>query len=224
MHKCHNDKYIILYVMFTLLFKYNILDYFSKLTSIRAVLLNYQKRCIFTKINNYWIVKNMIHLIVGNTGSGKTTYSKRLKEEINGIVFSIDQWNNTLFIPDKKSEDGLDWFLERIDRVELIISSLILQLENIKTDSILDLGLSKFEHREKFRAFAESHKIEIKIHFLNISREIRKQRVIERNKKRGETFEFEVTEDNFEFMENWFEKPTEIELTNGIVINEGNNN
>mgnify|MGYP000187126627 CR=1 FL=1 len=67
----------------------------------------------------------MIHLIVGNTGSGKTTYSKKLKEKSSGIVFSIDQWNNVLFLPDKKSTDGLDWFLERIDRSENIILDLL---------------------------------------------------------------------------------------------------
>jgi len=53
----------------------------------------------------------MIHLIVGNTGSGKTTYANALKTKTNGIVFSIDQWYNALFIPDKKPNDGLDWKL-----------------------------------------------------------------------------------------------------------------
>ena len=52
----------------------------------------------------------MIHLIVGNTGSGKTTYSNELKKERNGVIFSIDKWNNILFLPDKKSTDGLKWF------------------------------------------------------------------------------------------------------------------
>jgi len=161
----------------------------------------------------------MIHLIVGNTGSGKTTYSNKLKEKTKGIIFSIDKWNNILFLPDKKNKDGLEWFLERIERVESIISSLILQLEGTENDSILDLGFSKFEHREKFRKFAKINNIEIKIHFLDISKETRLKRIFERNIEKGETFEFEVTQENFEFMESWFEKPTEKELTNGIVIN-----
>jgi len=45
----------------------------------------------------------MIHLIVGNTGSGKTTYARFLKENSAAIIFSIDQWNKTLFLPDKKN-------------------------------------------------------------------------------------------------------------------------
>jgi len=162
----------------------------------------------------------MIHLIVGNTGSGKTTYSTELKRKNNGILFSIDTWNKTLFLTDKKPTDGLEWFLERIDRAEEIIMELVRQLENSKTDSILDLGLSKFEHREKFRSFAESNGFELKIHFLDISKETRLQRVMKRNTEKGETFEFEVSKENFDFMESWFEKPSAKEMKDGITIAE----
>lgn len=162
----------------------------------------------------------MIHLIVGNTGSGKTTYANKLKKKIGGIVFSIDKWNNVLFIPDKKENDGLEWFLERIERSELLIMSLIKQLENNGIDAILDLGLSKFEHREKFRNFANLNSYKIKTHFLDISKETRLSRIFQRNETKGETFEFEVTQENFDFMENWFERPTILELKNGIVISE----
>jgi predicted kinase len=162
----------------------------------------------------------MIHLIVGNTGSGKTTYSNELKRKTNGVIFSIDKWNNILFLPDKKSSDGLEWFLERINRAEKMIMNLIEQLEESKTDSILDLGLSKFEHREKFRNFAEANGFNIKLHFLDISKEVRLKRIMNRNEEKGETFEFEVTKENFDFMENWFEKPNEIELKNVVITSE----
>ena len=160
----------------------------------------------------------MIHLIVGNTGSGKTTYSIKLKDKTKGIIFSIDKWNKILFLPDKKPTDGLDWFLERIERAEELIFDMILQLESVKTNSILDLGLSKFEHREKFRKFAEKNKISIMLHFLDVSKDTRLKRVLRRNKEKGATFEFEVNRDNFEFMEAWFERPTEKEMEKGIVI------
>ena len=79
--------------------------------------------------------------------SGKTTYSNQLKILTNGIIFSIDKWNKTLFLNDKKADDGVDWYLERIDRAEILIMDLVNQLESVNTDSILDLGLSRFEHR-----------------------------------------------------------------------------
>jgi len=162
----------------------------------------------------------MIHLIVGNTGSGKTTYSNALKKRTNGVIFSIDKWNNTLFLPDKKPSDGLEWFLERINRAESIIMNLIEQLEYSKTDSILDLGLSKFEHREKFRVFADSNELKLTIHFLDISKKTRFNRIIKRNNEKGETYEFEVTSEYFEFMENWFERPNHLEMKNGIIVSE----
>ena len=162
----------------------------------------------------------MIHLIVGNTGSGKTTYSNQLKKETKGVIFSIDTWNKTLFLSDKKPEDGLDWFLERIERAETIILDLVTQLENANTDAILDLGLSKLEHREKFRKFAAQNGYEIKTHFLDISKATRLQRVLKRNEEKGATFEFEVSKENFDFMETWFEKPSEQEMKDGVVITE----
>jgi predicted kinase len=162
----------------------------------------------------------MIHLIVGNTGSGKTTYSNKLKENEGGVIFSIDKWNNTLFLPDKKETDGLEWFLERIERAERMILGLVDELQENKVNAILDLGLSKFEHREKFREYARQKGFQVKIHFLDVSKEERKRRVFKRNNEKGATFEFEVTEENFEFMESWFERPTVEEMKGGIIIKE----
>ena len=160
----------------------------------------------------------MLHLIVGNTGAGKTTYANALKKEIKGIVFSIDTWNKTLFLEDKTATDGLDWFLERIERAETLMESLILQLKDIEVPVILDIGLSKFSHREKFRVFAKENNLNVKLHFLNVPKKVRKQRVLKRNTEKGATFEFEVSEANFEFMETWFETPTEKELKQSIII------
>ncbi|MCK0157003.1 ATP-binding protein [Cellulophaga sp. F20128] len=162
----------------------------------------------------------MMHLIVGNTGSGKTTYASQLKSETNGIIFSIDTWNKTLFLADKKPSDGLEWFLERIERSEKLILDLVTQLENSKTDTILDLGLSKFEHREKFRQFADANGYTLTLHFLDISKETRLKRVMQRNIEKGATFEFEVSQENFDFMEHWFQKPSENEMIGGITITE----
>ena len=161
----------------------------------------------------------MIHLIVGNTGSGKTTYSKELKRKTKGVVFSIDTWNKTLFLEDKKPNDGLEWFLERIERAEKMIMNIVQQLEYSKTDAILDLGLSKLEHREKFRKFADVNNYELTTHFLDISKDIRMKRVLKRNVEKGDTFEFEVRKEDFEFMETWFEPLTELERREAVIFN-----
>lgn len=125
-----------------------------------------------------------------------------------------------MFLADKNPEDGLEWFLERIERAEEMILNLIKQLEFIETDSILDLGLSKFEHREKFRKFATVNQYKLKVHFLDISKETRLERVTKRNHEKGETYEFEVSKENFDFMERWFETPSQEEMKDGILITE----
>ena len=95
----------------------------------------------------------MIHLILGNTGSGKTSYATELKLKTNGTVFSIDTWNNTLFLPDRKPNDGVEWFLERIERAEKMMMDLVQQLESLIIDFIaitwgVRLSLSKSVQRE----------------------------------------------------------------------------
>ncbi len=98
------------------------------------------------------------------------------------------------------------------------MQNLVLQLHETNTDTILDLGLSKFMHREKFRVFADENNIALKLHFLDISKETRLERVFKRNKEKGATYEFEVSKENFDFMESWFERPTEIELKGALVV------
>ena len=84
----------------------------------------------------------MVHLVVGNKGAGKSTYAIRLNEEKGGVIFTIDQWNRVLFLPDKADSDGFDWFMQRINRCESLMMELIIQLESNQTDSILDSGFS----------------------------------------------------------------------------------
>lgn len=98
-----------------------------------------------------------------------------------------------------------------------MIMDLVNQLENSKTDSILDLGLSKFEHRQKFRKFADLNNFELTTNFLDISKETRLNRVMKRNTEKVETFEFEVNKENFDFIESWFEKPIQKEMIGGII-------
>ncbi len=160
----------------------------------------------------------MIFLITGNVGAGKTTYAAALKEKRTGVIFSVDEWNKELFFPDRTEESGLEWFLERIERSEKIILNLITQLEASNCNSILDLGLSKKEHRNKFIQFAKAQGYSYEVHYLDIASEIRRQRMLHRNREKGPTYQFEVTEENFTFMEQWFDPLDDTELQNAIVI------
>ncbi|MFN9580481.1 MAG: AAA family ATPase, partial [Novosphingobium sp.] len=62
-----------------------------------------------------------IVLIVGSTGAGKTTYARRLAEELGGVRFSIDEWMMTLFWADSPQPIEFQWTIERVRRCEALV-------------------------------------------------------------------------------------------------------
>jgi predicted kinase len=160
------------------------------------------------------------HLICGSTGAGKTTYSRELGKKKSSFLFSIDQWMKSLFWMDSSSRPDLDWALERVGRCEDQIWLIAEQLLKSGIDVILDLGFSRKIQREKFYHLSSAVGVRSQLHFLNIPVEVRKRRVIERNKRKSETFEFEVNEETFLWMETYFETPKGEELERAIVISE----
>jgi predicted kinase len=155
---------------------------------------------------------------VGSTGAGKTTYSRKLASEISAVVYSIDNWMKAMFGADMPSEpqpswfhENHEWYVERIARCEEMILELVKSRALLSQPSILDLGFSTKEHRKKFIDRLSSEGIAVRIQFLDVDAEERKQRVEKRNQEKGETFMMTVDDSLFDFMENLFEAPSEEE-------------
>lgn len=160
----------------------------------------------------------MIYLISGQTGAGKSTYSRKLAKQKDAIYFALDDWMKTLFLPDQQGDIELNWMLERIGRCEVIMWSLCLQLLESGKDVIFDVGLSKFSHRQKFKQLAAQHNIDCQLHYVTAEKQTRLQRVISRNSLQSETYSFEVTPEMFEFMETWVEELNEEERSVATII------
>ena len=160
----------------------------------------------------------MIHMICGSTGAGKTTFALQLAEKHQAVIFSIDEWMENLYGAERNESTELNWMLERIERCEKQIWDVCLQLLANERHVILDLGLSKKSHREKFYQPAEKINVEVMLYFIDVDEETRWQRVQQRNLDKGETFSLEVTRDMFDFMESWLERPENYEYYNFIVI------
>ena len=162
-----------------------------------------------------------IHIVFGRQGAGKSTYSKKLSKEINGVHLSIDEWMWKLFGEDLPKSMNLKWIMERVDRCEKQIWEITKKITDRGVEVVLDLGFTKFEKRELFSSLAEEQKIPTQIHYVKAPRGIRRNRVLERNIEKGETFSFEVTPGMFDFMEGEFEVPREKELKEAIIIDTG---
>lgn len=157
-------------------------------------------------------------LVCGPTGAGKTTYSLSLAKEIEAIKFSIDPWMQTLFSKDMGTLD-FTWMMERVNRCSDQIWQVSEQILAIDGNVILDLGFTTKEQRDVFTNRAKELGINAEVHYLDATKETRKQRVDQRNiEKDPAVFSFEVTNMMFDFMEPRFEIPDREELEYGCKI------
>lgn len=162
---------------------------------------------------------NKLHIVFGPQGAGKSTYSKKMSAEVNGVHLSIDDWMWKLYGEDLPHPMNLKWIMERVERCEELIWSTSEKISKSGSEVILDLGFMKIKKRELFQSLAIEQNIPTQLHYIKADCSIRRKRVLERNAEKGETFSFEVTAGMFDFMETEFETPTEKELINAIVIN-----
>jgi predicted kinase len=159
-----------------------------------------------------------VHLICGPTGAGKTTYATALAHRTRGVRFSIDEWMACLFLADRPAELSMTWAIERAARCEVQIWRVADQLLAGGTDVVFDVGLSKREHRDRFRMRAAQVGASSKLHYLDVDADTRRERVRLRNEQRAGTFLFEVTDTMFNFMENLFEAPGDDELYGAMIV------
>lgn len=85
----------------------------------------------------------LIHLICGSTGAGKTTYAHELATKIGGVVFSIDEWMVTLFGEDAPANLDPTWIFPRVHRCETQMWAMASQLGKLGVPLDLGLGLSE---------------------------------------------------------------------------------
>ncbi len=161
---------------------------------------------------------NKVHIVFGPQGAGKSTYSKKLSKEVSGVHLSIDDWMWKLFGDDLPKTMNLKWIMERVERCEKQIWSTAEQIVSCGGAVILDLGFTKLAKRKLFEKLAKDHNFPSQLHYIHAPHAIRKQRVLDRNKEKGDTFSFEVTPGMFDFMETQFHSPTEEELSKAVVI------
>jgi predicted kinase len=154
-------------------------------------------------------------LVVGCTGAGKSTYARTLADELGGLRFSIDEWMTALFWADSPEPIEFAWTMERVERCEAQIFAMARQAAARGIPALLDLGFTKFDHREKFRALGKVAGLSVAVHFLDVPVDERWRRVERRNAERGETYSLTVDRSMFDFMEGMWEPPAEAEWSEG---------
>ena len=127
----------------------------------------------------------LIHLVVGGTGAGKSTYSNRLADEICGLRFSIDPWMMQLFWKDSPAEISFEWSMERVARCVDQMCEVAGQAASRGMGSVFDVGFTTQANRAQVADFAKDNGIEAKLHWLDVDPALRWERVLQRSRERG---------------------------------------
>ncbi|WP_162906874.1 AAA family ATPase [Algihabitans albus] len=159
-----------------------------------------------------------VSLIVGNTGAGKSTYAAKLSHAQDAHVFAVDEWMKTLFLADQPNPPSYEWALERVERIEVQILRESLRLLERRVNVILDLGFFQKVQRMRVLDFFSRQGQTAVVHYLDVDKETRWQRVNHRNTRQTETYQFEVSREIFEFCETIFEPLDGGELRDAVVV------
>lgn len=153
----------------------------------------------------------LVHLVCGPTGAGKSTYSEKLTQALGGVRFSIDEWMERLHNPDKPDQASFEWFYDRVQRNCAQMRVVAERLAELGTPSVFDCGLTNSTERAIFADWAEGHGFSYRLHFVDVPVDIRWTRVERRNRERAGTFQFHVDRGMFDFIEALWEPPNAAE-------------
>lgn len=161
-----------------------------------------------------------VYITCGLTGAGKSTYSEQLRQDVNGVRMSIDDWMANLFFMDRDPTSDFEWFQARVRRCCAQMRDTADQIIASGKPVVFDCGFTNIEERQIFYAWADAMGYSTSLHFLDVPESIRWDRVENRNTEKGEAFALEVTREMFDFMNRIWQAPTEAEMQsrNGVLI------
>ncbi len=113
--------------------------------------------------------------------------------------------------------------MSRVARCQARIWATCMEVLATGTDVVLELGLLREQDRDHMLTLVEEAGYRVSFSFVDADLEVRKQRVLNRNLEKGETFSFDVTPVMFDVMERYFERPSQRELGRSLVISEERN-
>lgn len=153
----------------------------------------------------------VIHLIEGPVGAGKTTFAAQLRSKHKAAFFNLDDWMTTLFQDDRPSTLDIEWYLERKYRCIEQIWKLACEILETGSDVILELGLIQIVDRKNIYDRADATDYELIIYVLEAPRDVRKDRVRNRNRAKEGTYSMDVPEHIFEIASDMWEPVHESE-------------
>lgn len=152
-----------------------------------------------------------IHLVVGPVGAGKSTFARELCRESDGVRLTLDEWMTMLFSDDRPDVGIAEWYIERAARCVEQIWRVTKSVLHTGTDVVLEIGLIQRRDREALYSRVDAQGFDLTVYVVDAPRELRRDRVEQRNRERGATFSMEVPPHIFERASDMWEPLTDAE-------------
>lgn len=158
-----------------------------------------------------------LHLVSGLPCSGKTTYSRRLRDERNAVLFSLDRWLITAFGKYSIAEVGQEEHTRRVLACRELIWEGASELLRRGVDVILDDGFFFREHRGRHIELARGVGATAVIHFLDTPVDVIRPQLEQRNATLPR-YNFHIGPDTLDGFTHMFEIPAPDEGAEVVVV------
>ena len=150
-----------------------------------------------------------VYLICGKLCCGKTTYSQKICAENDAVLLSVDEMILTVF--GQNCGEKHDEYVNNAKKY-LLNKSIELIDKNIKI--VLDWGFWTRKEREFTKDFYKAYGIDCELHYIDISDDVWKSRIDQRNKTvlTDETKAYYVDEALLAKFNSIFKAPSEDEV------------
>ena len=150
----------------------------------------------------------------GKMGSGKSTYSKKLSQEIDAIYLSEDDWLSKLY-PDEMN--NFKDYLKYSSRLKDLIQSHIIDMLVSGLTVVLDFPGNTKQQRYWFKELFSNHHIPHQLIYLQADDALCLKRIKKRRTEYPERQAFD-TKEVFGYVTSFFEEPSKEEGFNIQVI------
>ncbi len=124
-----------------------------------------------------------------------------------------------LYGDDERPETGrIEWYLERRDRCLSQIRAVTADMCDLGGSVVLEIGLIRRDEREAFYRWVEDHGYPLAVHWIDAPRDVRRERVMQRNRERGETFAQDVPLPFFELASDMWQAPDDEEIRRRSIV------
>ena len=152
-----------------------------------------------------------VHLLIGPVGAGKSTVALRLSRERHAVRLILDEWMAVLFRDDRPESGFVEWYVERAQRCVDQIWNVAREVLSAGADVVLEIGLLRRSERARFYRRVQDAGVAMNVLIVDAPRDVRRERVEQRNRERGETFTMVVPPAVFELASDMWEEPDDAE-------------